>query len=119
MKQKIASFNVHIIAIKPSGLIVEIPESLQRGRVAFKSITHEWLEADASGTHACTQSGKVRYTLGETIEVLIERVDIERGFIDFLLPSEPKKKISSSKKRHNTDIDLLTGRKKHRRRKKK
>ena len=119
MKHKIASFNAHIVAIKPSGLIVEIPESLQRGRVAFKSIKQEWLEADASGTHACTQSGKVRYTLGETIEVLIERVDLDRGFIDFLLPNENKKNRSSDKKRYKTDIDLRTGRKKHRRRRKK
>ena len=119
IEHKVASFDVQITAIKPSGLIVEIPESLQRGRVAFKSITQEWLEADETGTHACTQSGKVRYTLGETIEVLIERVDLERGFIDFIIPTENKKKTSGSKKRHKTDINLRTGHRKRRSRRKK
>ena len=45
-KGKSATFNGFIVGIKKRGMIIELPDSLQRGMVAFKSIRSDWLEAD-------------------------------------------------------------------------
>ena len=50
----------------------------------------------------------MKYTIGEVIEVVLEKVDSTRGFIDFVLAdqvSQPKKKDRKSR----LQPDLKTG----------
>jgi ribonuclease R len=82
------TFNGYIIAIKGKGMIVELPDSLQRGMVTFASITSDWLEANAEMTQAKTRGGKVRYTIGDAVEVVLAKVDTARGFVDFVLADQ-------------------------------
>jgi ribonuclease R len=82
------TFKGYIVAIKGKGLIVELPDSLQRGMVTFASITSDWLEADTDMTRVVTRGGKVRFTIGEEVEVALAKVDTARGFVDFILADQ-------------------------------
>ncbi len=83
-----SKFKGYIVSIKGKGMIVELPDSLQRGMVTFASITSDWLEANDDMTQARTKSGKVRFTIGEEVEVMLAKVDTARGFIDFVLADQ-------------------------------
>ncbi len=82
------AFKGYIVAIKGRGMIVELPDSLQRGMITFASITSDWLEANDDMTQAVTKSGKVRFTIGQEVEVALAKVDPARGFIDFVLADQ-------------------------------
>jgi hypothetical protein len=99
-------------------MIVELPESLQRGMITFASITSDWLEANEEMTQAFTRSGKVKYTIGDPVEVTLSKVDTARGFVDFVLAeqvAEPRHR--QRKPRIVPDLKTGAPRRKGRRRK--
>ena len=103
-----ATFKGYIVAIKGKGMIVELPDSLQRGMITFASITSDWLEANDEMTQARTRSGKVMYTIGQELEVALAKVDTARGFIDFVLAdqvAEPRHR----RRKPRVQPDLKTG----------
>jgi ribonuclease R len=102
------TFKGYIVSIKGKGLIVELPGSLQRGMVTFASITADWLEANEGMTQAMTRGGKVRYTIGDEVEVALAKVDIARGFVDFVLAdqvAQPRRR----ERKPRIQPDLKTG----------
>jgi len=102
------TFKGYIVSIKGKGLIVELPDSLQRGMVTFASITADWLEANEGMTQAMTRGGKVRYTIGDEVEVALAKVDIARGFVDFVLAdqvAQPRRR----ERKPRIQPDLKTG----------
>jgi ribonuclease R len=102
------TFKGYIVSIKGKGLIVELPDSLQRGMVTFASITSDWLEANSDMTQAKTRGGKVRYTIGDEVEIVLAKVDTARGFIDFVLADQiiqPRRR----KREPRIQPDLKTG----------
>jgi ribonuclease R len=113
-----ATFKGYIVSIKGKGMIVELPDSLQRGMVTFASITSDWLEANDDMTQAKTRGGKVRFTIGDAVEVALTKVDTARGFIDFVLADQVAQPRRERKPR--IQPDLKTGKPrpqgKHRRR---
>jgi len=103
----------YIISIKGRGMIVELPDSLQRGMITFASISSDWLEANEEMTQVRTRSGKVRYTIGQEVEVVLTKVDTARGFIDFMLADQvaaPRRRERKSR----IQPDLSTGKPRHR-----
>ena len=114
------TFTGFIVSIKGKGMIVELPDSLQRGMVTFASINSDWLEANPDMTQAKTRGGKVRYTIGDEVKVALSKVDTARGFIDFILADQVSTPPRRSKK-SRIQPDLKTGKPrqqgKHRRRK--
>jgi ribonuclease R len=114
------TFKGYIVSIKGKGMIVELPDSLQRGMITFASITSDWLVANDELTQVCTRGGKVKYTLGESVEVVLAKVDTARGFVDFILAdqvAQPRKR----ERKPRMQPDLKTGKprpqgKRHRRR---
>ncbi len=103
-----ATFKGYIVSIKGKGMIVELPDSLQRGMVTFASITSDWLEANEEMTQARTRSGKVMFTIGQEVEVALAKVDTARGFIDFVLAdqvAQPRHR----QRRPRIQPDLKTG----------
>ena len=114
------TFKGYIVSIKGKGLIVELPDSLQRGMITFASITSDWLEANDDMTQARTRGGKVMFTIGQEVEVALAKVDTARGFIDFVLADQITQPRRERKKR--IQPDLKTGKPraqgKHRRRRK-
>ena len=103
-------------------MIIELPDSLQRGMVAFKSIRSDWLEADETFTRVENRDGVIRYKLGDPLEVMIVKVDLERALLDFSISGEPQQKSKRHHKRR-VEPDLRSGRpkihSKQRRRRKK
>jgi ribonuclease R len=79
------TYRGYIVSVKNKGMIVELPDSLQRGMIPFSAITSDWLRASEDMTRALTRNGKVRFTIGDGIEVRLAKVDTARGFIDYLL----------------------------------
>ncbi|MCK4563080.1 MAG: VacB/RNase II family 3'-5' exoribonuclease [Verrucomicrobia bacterium] len=103
-----ATFKGYIVSIKGKGMIVELPDSLQRGMVTFASITSDWLEANAEMTQAKTRGGKVRYTIGDEVEVALAKVDTARGFVDFTMADQVAAPSRRSRK-PRIQPDLKTG----------
>ena len=107
-----AKFKGYIVSIKGKGMIVELPDSLQRGMVTFASITSDWLEANDAMTQVKTRGGKVRYTIGDEVEVALAKVDTTRGFVDFILTDQLSAPPRRSKK-SRMQPDLKTGKPRH------
>ncbi len=103
-----ATFKGYVVSIKGKGLIVELPDSLQRGMVTFASITSDWLEANEEMTQAKTRGGKVRYTIGDEVEVALAKVDTARGFVDFVMADQIAAPPRRSRK-PRIQPDLKTG----------
>jgi len=101
-------FKGYIVSVKGKGLIVELPGSLQRGMVTFASITSDWLEANENMTQAKTRGGKVRYTIGDEVEVALAKVDTARGFVDFVLADQIAAPLRRSRK-PRIQPDMKTG----------
>jgi len=107
-----ATFKGYIVSIKGKGMIVELPDSLQRGMVTFASITSDWLEANPEMTQAKTRGGKVRYTIGDEVEVALAKVDTARGFVDFVMADQLAAPARRSR-RARVQPDLKTGKPRH------
>jgi ribonuclease R len=107
-----ATFKGYVVSIKGKGMIVELPDSLLRGMVTFASITSDWLEANPEMTQAKTRGGKVRYTLGDEVEVALAKVDTARGFVDFVMADQVASAPRRSRKRR-VHPDLKTGKPRH------
>jgi ribonuclease R len=105
-------FKGYIVSIKGKGMIVELPDSLQRGMITFASITSDWLEANDAMTQVKTRGGKVRYTLGDEVEVILAKVDTARGFVDFIIADQITAQPRRSKK-PRIRPDLKTGKARH------
>jgi ribonuclease R len=103
-----ATFKGYIVSIKGKGMIVELPDSLQRGMITFASITSDWLEANDEMTQARTRSGKVMFTIGQEVEVVLAKVDTARGFIDFVLADQVARPRHKQRK-PRIQPDLKTG----------
>ncbi|HEY5621513.1 MAG TPA: hypothetical protein VIR77_02830, partial [Pontiella sp.] len=58
------------------------------GMIPFSSITSDWLEADEDLIRVRTRGGKVKFTIGDPVEVELAKVDTARGFVDFVLAGQ-------------------------------
>ncbi|MCF7818532.1 MAG: ribonuclease R [Kiritimatiellales bacterium] len=103
-----ATFKGYIVSIKGKGMIVELPDSLQRGMVTFASVSSDWLEANEQMTQAKNRAGKVRFTIGDEVEVALAKVDTARGFVDFILAEQIAPTPRRAKK-PRIQPDLKTG----------
>ena len=103
-----ATFKGYVVSIKGKGMIVELPDSLQRGMVTFASVSSDWLEANDQMTQAKNRAGKVRFTIGDEVEVALAKVDTARGFIDFILADQIVETPRRAKK-PRIQPDLKTG----------
>jgi ribonuclease R len=102
------TFKGFVVAIKGKGLIIELPDSLQRGMITFASVNSDWLEANNEMTQARTRGGMVLYTIGDEVEVALAKVDTARGFVDFVLADQVVKPVQRQRK-PRIQPDLKTG----------
>jgi ribonuclease R len=74
-----------ISSILFKGVLVELDESGQRGLLPFPAFKDDYYEVNATGTRATgKRTGKVMQ-LGDPIQVMLSRVDIENRQLDFSL----------------------------------
>jgi len=68
------------------GVLVELEESGQRGLVPFPAFQDDYYEVNATGTRAHGKRTKRVIQLGDSMDVLLERIDMESRQLDFRLP---------------------------------
>lgn len=108
-----ATFKGYIVAIKGRGLIIELPDTLQRGMITFASISSDWIEANDEMTQARTKAGKVMFTIGQKVDVVLAKVDSARNFIDFALAEQVRQPQNKRKKSQKFKPDMKTGKSQH------
>lgn len=89
-KGETGPYTACVIKVLGKGLLIELEDTLQRGLVAFSSITDDRYELNASRTQATgTRWGK-SFQIGDEIEVDLVKVDVQRNFVDFHLTGQPQ-----------------------------
>jgi len=86
-------FKGFIVSIKNKGMIIELPDSLQRGMVPYSSMTDDWYSPNKDHTQVITSNRKVKFTIGDKVEVQLAKVDTARGLIDFILADQTSRPI--------------------------
>lgn len=86
--KEIGPFNAVISTIVSRGLIVELQDTLQRGLVPFASMNRDYYEVDPRKTSAKGRRGGGEWKIGQSLRVLLTRVDAAQGFVDFRLADE-------------------------------
>ncbi|QHI68640.1 ribonuclease R [Tichowtungia aerotolerans] len=95
-KGETGPYTACVIKVLGKGLLIELEDTLQRGLVAFSSITDDRYELNASKTKATgTRWGK-SFQIGDEIEVDLVKVDVQRNFVDFHLTGQEQ--FSAKKK---------------------
>lgn len=74
-----------ISAIIPIGLIVELTDTLQRGLIHFSSISPHRFIVNRSNTSAASRDREQVFTIGDTLNVELIRVDERKRQVDFSL----------------------------------
>lgn len=87
-KGETGPYKACIIKILGKGLLIELPDTLQRGLIPFSSITDDRYEGNASKTRATGQRWKRVFEIGDLLEVDLVKVDIARNFVDFHLAGQ-------------------------------
>jgi len=92
--------------------------TLQRGLVAFSSITDDRYEINANKTQATGQRGKKVFKIGDEIDVELVKVDLARNFVDFHITGQEqfiakKMKSPARHKKYKKQAVSFTGGGKH------
>jgi len=72
-----------IVSFKNRGLIVELDESMMRGLVPYPSLSGDYFVIDDSKTKAVGKRTRKTFTLGDSMDVMIVRVDAQARQIEF------------------------------------
>lgn len=76
-------YDARITSLKNRGLIVELEESMMRGMVPYASLSGDYFEVDDSRTRAIGKRTRETFKLGDTMQVMIVRVDSQARQIEF------------------------------------
>jgi len=87
-KGETGPYKACIIKILGKGLLIELPDTLQRGLIAFSSIIDDRYEVNASRTKATGQRHRKVFKIGDLLEADLVKVDIARNFVDFRLAGQ-------------------------------
>ena len=93
-----------VVSIVQKGLIVELLDTLQRGMIPFSSFTDDYYVANPERTKATGRRRRAMWTIGQRLEILLDKVDQRRHLVDFLLyrketGAAPAKRKPRKKKR--------------------
>ncbi|MBI9021503.1 MAG: ribonuclease R [Verrucomicrobia bacterium] len=87
-KGETGPYKACIIKILGKGLLIELPATLQRGLIAFASITDDRYEVNANKTRAMGQRSAKVFKIGDELDVDLIKVDIARNFVDFQITGQ-------------------------------
>lgn len=89
-----------ISAILPIGLMVELTDTLQRGLVHFSSISPHRFALNKNGTAAVSRDREEVFTIGDSVDVELIRVDERKRQVDFRLVGQkgPKRSETAQKR---------------------
>ena len=117
-KGEIGPYKACIIKVLGKGLLIELPATLQRGLIAFASITDDRYEINANKTQATGQRGQKVFKIGDEIDVELVKVDLARNFVDFNITGQEqyiakKMKSPARHKKYKKATVSFTGGGKH------
>ena len=87
-KGETGPYKACIIKLLGKGLLIELPATLQRGLVAFSSITDDRYEVNANKTQATGQRWNKVFKIGDELDVDLVKVDLARNFVDFRISGQ-------------------------------
>ena len=85
-------FDAAILDIKNHGMFVELKDSLVFGLVPTSSLKDDLYQVSDDGTELYGRRTKKRIRVGETIQVVVSKVDRLKRLIDFHLAEQNAKK---------------------------
>lgn len=91
------SFQAIISDVKNHGLMIELTESLAFGMVHISTLDDDFYHATEDGTALVGRRNKQVYSLGQYIQVQVDRVDRFKRQIDFRIISSAENKSAAGK----------------------
>lgn len=88
-----------VVNILRKGVLVELPDTLQRGLVPYSAFRDDYYEANRDQTRAVGKHRKRTLKLGDILKVELDRVDIASNLIDFRPAAGHATKRRSKKRR--------------------
>lgn len=73
-----------VVGLSPAGLLVELRDTLQRGRVSFRHLPDDHYVLNAERTAATGQRRRQTWKIGQLLSVNLERVDPVRRHVDLV-----------------------------------
>ncbi len=101
------TFTGVISAVTGFGLFVELNDVYIEGLVHVTALTSDYYHFDATRHRLTGESSGKRYNLGDSIQIVVARVDLEERKIDFILakPKETKlKKLRDPRKNNRKKV---------------
>lgn len=92
-------FDAAVLEIKNHGLFVELKESLVFGLIPTSSLKDDLYHVSNDGTELFGRRTKKKIRVGETIRVVVAKVDRFKRLIDFNLATEDRSQKSSENKK--------------------
>lgn len=87
-KGETGPYKAGVVKILGKGLLIELTDTLQRGLVAFSSITDDRYELNSTKTKATGSRWGKTFQIGDAIDVNLVKVDLARNFVDFQLTGQ-------------------------------
>jgi len=117
-KGETGPYKACIIKVLGKGVLIELPATLQRGLVAFSSITDDRYEVNADKTQATGERWKKVLKIGDELDVDLMKVDLARNFVDFQITGQEefrakKMKSPARHKKYKKQAVSFTGGGKH------
>lgn len=91
-------FDAVITDIRSIGLFIELKISQAFGLIPLSSMSDDLYQLTPDGSAVVGRRSRKRYALGQTVPVVVERVDRFRRTMDFRLVSEEKKTANASRR---------------------
>jgi len=101
-KQEKTIFDAAVLEIKNHGLFVELKESLVFGLLPTSSLKDDLYHVSNDGTELLGRKTKKRIRVGETVKVVVVKVDRFKRLIDFNLAKVSGTKKSSAKRNYKS-----------------
>ena len=99
-RQEKTIFDAAVLEIKNHGLFVELKESLVFGLLPTSSLKDDLYHVSNDGTELIGRKTKKRIRVGETVKVVVAKVDRFKRLIDFNLAKASGSKKLSGKRNH-------------------
>lgn len=97
-KGEIGPYKGVVTGMNRRGVFIELINSLQRGLLKFSSVSQERLRMAEDRSRVIGKGNKVRWHLGDVVEVEVARVDMAQRLVDFALCEKESGKHGRKKK---------------------
>ncbi|MCC5834705.1 MAG: RNB domain-containing ribonuclease [Opitutales bacterium] len=97
-KDQKTSFDAVVMDIRNHGMFVELSESMAYGLVHISTLRDDLYKVNQDLTQLVGRRTRRKFTVGQTIQVQVARVDRFKRQIDFMVADKPKTKKQTKKK---------------------